>query len=467
MTPPFLGWYGDDFTGATDTLSALARRGIRALLFLGVPTPAQLSRAGTLEAVGIAGAARAMPPEAMRAALEPVGRFFAGLGVRVLHYKCCSTFDSAPEVGSLAVAMDTLRPAFPNRFLPVVGGQPGLGRYCLFGNLFAAASTGGEVYRLDRHPTMSRHPVTPMHEADLRRHLAAQGMGRVASLSFPAYALPAGELDARLAALLREAPEAVLLDVSREEDLVPIGRLLRARALAAPLLALGPSSVAEALAEAWPGEHQSVAAQRVPAQPEMAQLGAAHPGVAQSRAAQSGAAQSGAAQAAAAPSAPARSPVFVMVGSLSPVTRAQLEASPSYEHFRIGAAALAGDDAAMRALLEAVVSRLRNGRHVMVATERPAATDRLGPLDVARATARFLRLLMAEAPVRRLGIAGGDTSSLGAQALEFWGLSYLDMLAPGVVLCRGHSDDPRLDGVELMLKGGQMGPPDLFERFAA
>jgi hypothetical protein len=26
------------------------------------------------------------------------------------------------------------------------------------------------------------------------------------------------------------------------------------------------------------------------------------------------------------------------------------------------------------------------------------------------------------------------------------------------------ADDPVLDGVELMLKGGQMGPPDVFER---
>ena len=37
--PPLLGWYGDDFTGATDTLATLAHAQWRALLFLGVPTP--------------------------------------------------------------------------------------------------------------------------------------------------------------------------------------------------------------------------------------------------------------------------------------------------------------------------------------------------------------------------------------------------------------------------------------------
>ncbi|MFP5512923.1 MAG: nucleotide-binding domain containing protein [Alphaproteobacteria bacterium] len=35
---------------------------------------------------------------------------------------------------------------------------------------------------IDRHPTMSVHPVTPMAEADLRRHLAAQGLDGVAVL---------------------------------------------------------------------------------------------------------------------------------------------------------------------------------------------------------------------------------------------------------------------------------------------
>src|SRR3546814_13183013 len=57
--------------------------------------------------------------------------------------------------------------------VPIVVGAPHLGRYVVFGNLFAVAG-GDEGFRIDRHPTMARHPVTPLHEADLRRHLAAQ-----------------------------------------------------------------------------------------------------------------------------------------------------------------------------------------------------------------------------------------------------------------------------------------------------
>ena len=36
-------------------------------------------------------------------------------------------------------------------------------------------------------------------------------------------------------------------------------------------------------------------------------------------------------------------------------------------------------------------------------------------------------------------------------------------LPPGVALCRLHSDGASLDGLEIMLKGGQMGRETLFE----
>ncbi|WP_228468490.1 four-carbon acid sugar kinase family protein, partial [Achromobacter denitrificans] len=49
---PRVAWYGDDFTGATDTLAEVSRAGLRSLLFLGVPTAQQLRRAGALDAIG-------------------------------------------------------------------------------------------------------------------------------------------------------------------------------------------------------------------------------------------------------------------------------------------------------------------------------------------------------------------------------------------------------------------------------
>src|SRR3546814_13755578 len=103
-----LGWYGDDFTGATDTLATAALAQWRSLLFLGVPTPRRMSQAGELDAIGIAGSARTMAPPEMERELVPVGEFFQRVGVSVLLYKCCSYFDSSHALGSLGEAIKLL-----------------------------------------------------------------------------------------------------------------------------------------------------------------------------------------------------------------------------------------------------------------------------------------------------------------------------------------------------------------------
>src|SRR6185436_12308903 len=99
------------------------------------------------------------------------------LGAPVCHYKICSTFDSSPSIGSIGRAMEIGASVFGGRWIPLVVGAPVLRRYCLFGNLFATVN--GETFRIDRHPVMSRHPVTPMDEGDLRIHLARQTWRRI------------------------------------------------------------------------------------------------------------------------------------------------------------------------------------------------------------------------------------------------------------------------------------------------
>jgi uncharacterized protein YgbK (DUF1537 family) len=423
-TPPRLGWYGDDFTGATDTLATVATAGLRTLLFLGVPSPEQLAAAGPLDAIGIAGASRTMDPAAMAVELEPVGRFFAGAGVRVLHYKCCSTFDSAPTIGSIGAAAAILQRFMPNPLVPIVGGQPNIGRYCVFSTLFAAAGAGGALHRIDRHPTMSIHPVTPMHEADLRLHLTAQGLGPIAALHYPSYAAGPAALTHMLDAIVATKPAALLLDVAASSDLPAIGRLIWNQALASPLLAIGPSSVAQALAAHWAGD----AAAQPATEPETGKpVG----------------------------------PVLVLAGSLSPVTRGQIEAASSFEKVPLDAAQLA-DPVFRHEQAERIGARLGAGAHVLAYTQTGGVEA--GSAAVAQGTADLLSDILALAPVRRVGIAGGDTSSQAVKKLGLWGLSYQATLAPGVSLCRGHSADPRLDGVELMLKGGQMGARTLFEK---
>ncbi|MBI5717923.1 MAG: four-carbon acid sugar kinase family protein [Burkholderiales bacterium] len=476
-----LAWYGDDFTGASDTLATVASAGLRTLLFARVPTAAQLARAGELDALGIAGTARALAPAAMRAELAPVAAWFEALGAPVTHYKCCSTFDSAPAVGNLAVGLQALRAAAHQHWVPVVGGQPSLGRFCAFATLFASAAAGGDVLRIDRHPTMSRHPVTPMHEADLRRHLAAQGLADMAHIDLRLLdaaddlALDAA-LDAALGADLgaavdsavdsavdatadaargsaadatpaapamaatladapprrggRELPRAVLFDTTRHEHLARIGRLLWRRAQRRPLLALGASSVAQALIAQWRAEGLA-------SPPEV------HV-------------------------APAAGPVFVLAGSLSPVSAAQVaHAAPHFETVELHVPSLLAGGQPADASAARCVALLRQGRPVLARTSAPAGEPQ-PPIDVAMACGRLLARVLEGAPhVRRIGVAGGDTSSFALRALDPWALRWAGTLAPGVALLRLCADQPRLDGLELILKGGQMGPPDVFERLLA
>ena len=61
--------------------------------------------------------------------------------------------------------------------VPVLPAQPEFGRYTLFANHFPRA--GNAIYRSTGRPTMSRHPSTPIDEADLRIYLERQTGGRV------------------------------------------------------------------------------------------------------------------------------------------------------------------------------------------------------------------------------------------------------------------------------------------------
>jgi uncharacterized protein YgbK (DUF1537 family) len=59
-------------------------------------------------------------------------------------------------------------------------------------------------------------------------------------------------------------------------------------------------------------------------------------------------------------------------------------------------------------------------------------------------------------------ISGGDSSGFAAGALGIFALEAMAPLAPGAPLCRAFSAVSHIDGVEIALKGGQMGPPDYF-----
>lgn len=424
-----LAYYGDDFTGSIDTLELLARSGARTVLFTASPTPEQLTRYPVLDAVGVAGLSRSLPPLEMERDLYPAFTALRALEPRHVHYKVCSTFDSSPTVGSIGRAIEIGADVFAGDFVPLVVAAPALGRYCVFGNLFARSGLvgGGTIDRLDRHPTMSRHPITPADEADLRVHLAKQTQKRVELFDILTVAKPAVERQALLDRMIADRAEIVLFDVLEPEHLRSIGALLEPLGRdGQPLFSVGSSAIEMALVEQWTG------AGRLQPPTWWADPGAAKP-------------------------------LLVISDSCSPVTVEQTvwATRNGFTEIVISPGARAID---VEGPLRAAKAELRAGRHVVVHTSHGPTLSGVGvPAERLGTTlGQVARGLIAVAGVKRLLIAGGDTSSYAARALGIEAVEMITTLVPGAPLCRAHAPGSPVDGIEVNFKGDQVGAENHF-----
>ncbi len=420
MSGLLLTFFGDDFTGSTDALEALAANGVSAVLFLEPPSDRALARFPGCRAIGVAGESRSRGPQWMSEHLPPLFARLAELGAAVCHYKVCSTFDSSPATGSIGRAIEIGQQVFGTPWVPVVVAAPHLGRYVLFGNLFAAG--GGAVHRIDRHPAMLCHPVTPMDEGDLRLHLARQTSLPVALLDV--LALSEGRGAARLDELLAERPGIVLFDGLDERTLAETGRLLWTKRPAPRTFAAGSSGLIQALVRYW-SESGTIAATPAPAPP------------------------------------PAVERLVAVSGSCSPATEAQIRwaMAHGFTGLRVDPAG-GGGVALLRPALEA----LKKGGSVVLYTALGPDDRRAGQggEELGRSLGDLLRELLPVSGVRRAVVAGGDTSSHAVRRLGVEALTFAGLMTPGAPLCRCHALGSALDGLELVLKGGQMGPEDFF-----
>jgi 3-oxoisoapionate kinase len=60
---PLVAFYGDDYTGASAAMEALAFAGLDTVLFLAPPTPERLRTFKAYRGIGIAGIARSRAPD--------------------------------------------------------------------------------------------------------------------------------------------------------------------------------------------------------------------------------------------------------------------------------------------------------------------------------------------------------------------------------------------------------------------
>ena len=438
----WLAYYGDDFTGSTDVMDAFAHAGIPTVLFLRTPDARWIERFAHMRCVGLAGTARGHSPAWMREHLPAAFASLRAFGAPLLQYKVCSTFDSSPDSGSIGQAIDLGLAAMGGTWSPMVIGAPRLRRYQAFGHLFAAM--GETVHRLDRHPTMSRHPVTPMPESDLRRHLAHQTSRRLELIDL--VTLHSGRGNEALARLQDGAePPVVLLDVVDDQTLAEAGRVVW-EGRGQGLFSASSSGLEYALVAHWRRTGALGAGALLPQ------------------------------------TQPAASMVAVS-GSCSPVTAAQIAWAQrngfSTERLVVDRLldARAAEAEVARVVAQAVRA-LEDGLQPLIYSasgpddphvqQFPAAASHAGialpqaHALVGRALARCMQQVIAQTGVRRVAIAGGDSSGAVASALDITALTVLSQLAPGAPLCRAWSDVPAMDGLEVVLKGGQMGAEDFF-----
>ena len=450
MSQLLLAFYGDDFTGSTDALEQLTLAGIRTALFTEPPTSTQLKRFPGLQAVGVAGITRSLSPRAMDKELRPVFRKLKALGSRHVHYKVCSTFDSSPAVGSVGRAIDAGMRIFDGPFVPLLVAAPALGRYTLFGNHFARFGIGsnGPIHRLDRHPSISRHPVTPMMEADLRLHLAKQTKKKIALFDILNVALPEPAARAALNKILTEKPDVVLFDALDQGQLKAIGKLMDFFASSRrPLFSVGSSGIEMALGAYF--KVRSSRREEAPTEKSEIDLSLL--------------------------TSAATEQILVGSGSCSPVTQRQIAwaLKHGFSEVPLDVAALATSKKSAAEIQRAgngAARLLKNGRSVILHTNGHGAAEH----SVAKSKGQtgralgsglgqILQAALAQSPVRRVCIAGGDTSSYAARALGIEALEMIAPLTPGAPLCRVAASGSPADGCEIVFKGGQVGGEDYFE----
>jgi len=419
MTQPALGVIADDFTGATDVAGMLVQAGMSALLAIGVPPADAVLDA---DAIVVALKSRTVPAaDAVRESLAALERLRAA-GCRRFYFKVCSTFDSTPR-GNIGPVAEALMAALGADFAIACPAFPENGRSVYRGHLFV-----GDLLLSDSG--MRNHPLTPMTDANLVRWLQAQTTLRVGLLRHDAVAAGTDAVAARIAGLRADGVRIAVADAIDNADL----RTLGAACADLPLVVAGSG-----LALGLPVPY----AARGWVRPD--------------------------AQAAALPAVGGHA--AVLSGSCSTATNAQVQhwLQAGQPAFRIDALRLAeGAPLAAQALAWAD-SRLAQGPVLVYATaaaddvkavQQQLGAERAGSLIEACLAEIATGLL--DRGVRRLVVAGGETSGAVVQALQVQRLRVGATIDPGVPWTQAEGR-PLL----LALKSGNFGSVDFFAKALA
>ncbi len=414
-----LGCIADDFTGATDLANTLVGQGMRTVQTIGLP--GSDFAADGIDAVVVALKSRTIPAaEAVQQSLTAL-HWLRQAGCRQFLFKYCSTFDST-DSGNIGPVADALLDALGTPFTIACPAFPTNARTIYKGYLFV-----GDV--LLSESGMRNHPLTPMTDPSLVRVLQRQTPHKVGLVEHRTVAQGADAIRAAFDALRAAGTRHAVVDALTDADLMAIGRALDGM----PLLT-GGSGVAMGLPENFRRAGLLTATAKAEA-PQVGGLAA------------------------------------VLSGSCSDMTNRQVAAMQAERPaFALNPLALAaGEDVAAAALAWAD-RHLAAGPVLIYSTAAPESVqavqaklgrDAAGGM-VEAAMGRIAEGLVARG-VRRLIVAGGETSGAVVTALKVPALRIGPEIDPGVPWTEGLGS-PRL---ALALKSGNFGGPDFFAKALA
>lgn len=414
-----LGVIADDFTGASDIANTLAKGapggagGLATTQFLGVPTRAAPR---DCEAGVVSLKSRSIP------AAEAVAQSLAALawlraqGCRQIVFKYCSTFDSTPQ-GNIGPVGEALAAALGTAGVVACPAFPTTGRTVYRGHLFVGD-------RLLNESGLENHPLNPMTDPDIRRWLGRQAQAPVGLVDWPVVRQGGAAIREALAAAAARGEGLVIVDAISDDDLLAIGEAVAD----APLLT-GGSGIALGLPRNFIAR-----------------------GLASGR--RAGFAGVG-------------GPEAILAGSCSRATLGQIERhGKNHPILPIDVAAVMAGKVAPADLVAFV--RRHEGESPLVFSSAPpdkvaglqaehgreAVAHRLDGLfaDTARA--------LVDGGIRRLVVAGGETSGAVVSALGLDALAIGPEIDPGVPALVAGGERP----LALALKSGNFGAPDFFAK---
>ncbi|MGO7386103.1 3-oxo-tetronate kinase [Rhizobium ruizarguesonis] len=415
----FLGSIADDYTGASDLANTLTKNGLRTVQTVGIPDPALALP--DVDAVVVSLKIRSVPASDAVAAAASAERWLRQRGAGHVLYKICSTFDST-DAGNIGPVTEALSDAAGGGVVLVTPAFPETGRTVYLGHLFV----GGQP--LNESP-LKDHPLNPMHDANLVRVLTRQSRNAVGLVDLTTIAAGPGAVKARLDAFRTAGITAVIADAIFERDLETLGEV----ALETPV-STGASGLGLGLARAL---------------------------VRSGRISSGGATTTDAIR-------PVGGLSAVVAGSCSKATLHQLDiAERSMPVLRLDPEQLLAGPDEIAAAISWAGDRISAGPVVIAASAAPETVSRLQLLYGREASGHAIETAtsiitaeLVERGVRRLVVAGGETSGAAVDRLAIPAFLIGPEIAPGVPVLRtvGNAQGDML----LALKSGNFGGDDFF-----